>query len=381
MPFRGALGLSAGAHAQIPLAVLRGLPVKKPCRSVAGSAFLPVQPTVGRQQRTAQRNYARLDPLYLFFCGLKWHKSGETASGWELVQAMRSNDRGARALAAELLAETENGRLLVRDLRRTRTGLRALAWAGIASVEIGQATKGEEMITPYGLPIVEDCMHCPLQKESWFCHLSSGLLSSFSASSHLATYPGGAILFIEGQMPRGAFVLCSGKVKLSTTSREGKVLILKIVGPGEVIGLSAVISAEAYEITAETLEPCLVNFVDGDGLLRLMERSGELGLRSAQAVSREFQYAYREIHELVLSRSSSGKLARLLLSWMSGVEKENREVRIHAPVTHEEMAQRIGASRETVTRLLSELKKKDLIRLEGATLVIKNRTALEAMAV
>jgi CRP/FNR family transcriptional regulator len=112
-----------------------------------------------------------------------------------------------------------------------------------------------------------------------------------------------------------------------------------------------------------------------------MERSGELGLRSAQAVSREFQYVYREIHELVLARSSSGKLARLLLSWMTGVEKENREFRIQAPVTHEEMAQRIGASRETVTRLLSELRKKDLIRLDGATLVIRNRTALEAMAV
>lgn len=380
MPFRGALGLSTGTHTQIPVVALPGLPIKKPCRSVAGAAFLPVQPTVGRQ-RAAQRKYARLDPLYLFYCGLKWHKSGETASGWELVQAMRSNDRGARALAAELLAETENGRLLVRDLRRTRSGLRMLAWAGIASLEIGQARKGQEMITPYGLPVVEDCMHCPLRKENWFCHLSGGLLNSFSASSHLATYPGGAILFIEGQMPRGAFVLCSGKVKLSTTSREGKVLILKIVDPGEVIGLSAVISGEAYEITAETLEPCLVNFVDRDGLLRLMERSGELGLRSAQAVSREFQYAYREIHEVVLARSSSGKLARLLLSWMSGVEKENREVRIHAPVTHEEMAQRIGASRETVTRLLSELRKKDLIRLDGTTLIIRNRTALEAMAV
>jgi len=380
MQIRGALGLSTGHHTQIPVPALTEFAVKKPCRSVSAPAFLPVQPSVSRRQ-APQRSYTRLDPLYLFYCGIEWRKSGETASGWELVQAMRSTDRGARALAAELLAETEDGRLLVRDLRRTRNGLKFLAWDGIASVETGHAAKGENMITPYGLPIVEDCMHCPLKKESWFCHLSSDLLSSFSASSHLATYPGGAILFIEGQMPRGAFVLCSGKVKLSTTSREGKVLILKIVDPGEVIGLSAVISGEAYEITAETLEPCLVNFVDRDGLLRLMERSGELGLRSAQAVSREFQYAYREIHELVLARSSSGKLARLLLSWMNGVEKESREVRIHAPVTHEEMAQRIGSSRETVTRLLSELKKKNLITLDGTTLIIRNRTALEAMAV
>jgi CRP/FNR family cyclic AMP-dependent transcriptional regulator len=377
MLLREPLGLTPGSQTQVPIGALTGLAVKKPCRSIS-TPLLPVYAPAGRRPN-ATRAPAKLDPLYLFYCGLRWHKHAETTSGWELVQAMRSSNRGARALAAELLAETEDGRLLVRDLRRTRNGLRMLA--GVAPVETGQATKGNEMITPYGLPIVEDCMRCPLRKESWFCQLSSELLKSFSASSHLATYPGGAILFIEGQMPRGAFVLCSGKVKLSTTSREGKVLILKIVEPGEVMGLSAVISAEAYEITAETLEPSLVNFVDKDGLLRLMERSGELGLRSAQAVSREFQYAYREFHELVLARSSSGKLARLLLSWMTGVEKENREFRVQTPVTHEEMAQRIGASRETVTRLLSELRKKDLIRLDGAVLVIKNRTALEAMAV
>lgn len=272
MPLQEPLGVSSGSYTQVPIAALTGFAVKKPCRSIS-TPLLPVYPPAGRRPN-AVRAPAKLDPLYLFYCGLRWHKHAETSSGWELVQAMRSNNRGARALAAELLAETEDGRLLVRDLRRTRNGLRMLA--GTAPVEMGQATKGEDMITPYGLPIVEDCMHCPLRKKSWFCHLSSDLLKSFSASSHLATYPGGAILFIEGQIPRGAFVLCSGKVKLSTTSREGKVLILKIVEPGEVMGLSAVISAEAYEITAETLEPSLVNFVDGDGLLRLMERSGEL---------------------------------------------------------------------------------------------------------
>jgi len=84
---------------------------------------------------------------------------------------------------------------------------------------------------------------------------------------------------------------------------------------------------------------------------------------------------------LVLTRSSSGKLARLLLSLVGARDGEAREVRIQTPATHEEMAQRIGASRETVTRLVSDLRKKDLIRLDGSTLVIKNRTALEAMAV
>src|SRR5438445_9201389 len=277
------------------------------------------------------------DPLYLFACSMLWHAEADVGAGWELVGGLRSLRQEERIVSAALLARTKSLNLPV-DESWWRNGDPDLPHKEPESRRDSRAVnKVMTMNTPYGLEIIENCLSCKLRRKNWFCGLSPDVLKSFSAASHLSTYPGGAILFIEGQMPRGAFVLCSGKVKLSTTSREGKVLILKIVESGEVMGLSAVISAEAYEITAETLEPSLVNFIDGDGLLRLMERSGELGLRSAQAVSRAFQYAYRRIPELVLARSSSGKLARLLLSWMPGVEKETREFRVQTPVTHEEM--------------------------------------------
>jgi CRP/FNR family cyclic AMP-dependent transcriptional regulator len=236
------------------------------------------------------------------------------------------------------------------------------------------------MNTPYGLEIIENCIACKLRRDKWFCGLSSEVLRAFSAASHLSTYPGGAILFVEGQTPRGGYVLCSGKVKLSATSREGKVLILKVAEPGEALGLSAVISGTPYEVTAETTGPCHVNFIDRDALMKMLDKYGELGMHTAQALSREFQSAYRDLHELVLARSSAGKLARLLLSWTGGRENGSSEIRIRSSLTHEEIAQMIGSSRETVTRLLSELKKKEMIRLEGSTLVIRNRTALEALA-
>ena len=352
---------------------------RKPCQSVRSSS----RPTPRcSPSPTAKPVSPKLDPLYLFHCAIDWHSNGETTAGWELVQAMRSGDRGERALAAELLSETENGRLLVRDLRRTRGGLHEITVAADGQLRFDEQVHGEaRMNTPYGLQMVENCNTCRLKKNGWFCALSNGAVRSFAEFSHLTTYPGNAILFVEGQMPRGAFVLCSGKVKLSTASREGKVLVFKMVEPGEVIGLSAMISGDAYQVTAETVGPCLVNFVEREGLLRLMERNGELGLRSALAVSRDFQSACRDIHDLILARSSSGKLARLLLSWVNRDLPMSQDLRIHAPVTHEEMAQRIGASRETVTRLLSDLRKKDLIKLEGTTLIIKNRTALEAMAI
>jgi len=237
------------------------------------------------------------------------------------------------------------------------------------------------MNTPYGLEIVESCVSCKLRTPQSFCNMNGALLRSFSNASHPSTYPGGAVLFVEGQTPRGAFLLCSGRVKLSTTSRDGKVLILKIAEAGDLLGLSAVISGTAYEVTAETSVPCHLNFVERSALIDLIARNGELGLRAAEALSREFQSAYRDIHDLVLARSSAGKLARLLLSWTDGKQKTEREIRIRSSLTHEEMAQMIGASRETVTRLLSDLKKKEFIRLEGSTLVIRNKTALEALAV
>ena len=351
---------------------------------------IPVQPKVARtgdmagtepEGNRSREMGASVDPLYLFSCGVLWRVQRDTSAGWELIQFLRSQDKAARAIAAALLAKTEHARLLVRDLRRARAvGTKPVTRS--AGHPGGQGpSKVAEMNTPYGLEIVDSCLTCKLRRDHWFCGLTPEVLKLLSAASHLSTYPGGAVLFVEGQMPRGAFVLCSGKAKLSTTSREGKVLILKIAEPGEVLGLSAVIAGEPFELTAETAGPCQVNFVEREPLLRLMEKNGELGLHASQALSREFQSAYRDIHDLVLARSSAGKLARLLLSWTPIRDKfEPPEIRVRASLTHEEMAQMIGSSRETVTRLLSDLKKKEFIRLDGSTLVIRNRTALEALA-
>jgi hypothetical protein len=122
------------------------------------------------------------------------------------------------------MAGTENGRLLVRDLQRTRSGLRQISSpGGPNSITVNLRAEAGPTNTPYGLQMVEDCNTCPLRKKGWYWALSGDLMKSFSESSHLTTFPGGAVLFVEGQLARGAFVLCAGKVKLSTASKEGKV--------------------------------------------------------------------------------------------------------------------------------------------------------------
>jgi CRP/FNR family cyclic AMP-dependent transcriptional regulator len=105
-----------------------------------------------------------------------------------------------------------------------------------------------------------------------------------------------------------------------------------VAEPGEALGLSALISGTPYEVTAETTGPCQVNFIDRDALMKMLDKCGELGMHTAQALSREFQSAYRDLHELVLARSSAGKLARLLLSWTGGRENRSSEIRGYARV-------------------------------------------------
>ncbi len=84
------------------------------------------------------------------------------------------------------------------------------------------------MNTPHGLEIVDNCECCKIKRDESFCNLSPPVLRTLSTISHRTTYSSDATLFVEGQNPRGVFLLCSGKIKLSTSSRDRKALILKM---------------------------------------------------------------------------------------------------------------------------------------------------------
>jgi CRP/FNR family transcriptional regulator len=311
-----------------------------------------------------------IDPLYLFACLAEWERRSDTSSAWELISAAESCHEDTRANARALLASS-----------RHLPGQSQSAGGGQLFRPRRYRTVEENMKTPYGLEIIENCTQCFCRKAGFFCGLSPSVVDSLDQASHHSTMPAGAILFVEGQISRGIFILCSGRVKLSTASREGKVLILKTVEAGEVLGLSAAVSGASYEMTAETAMPCQLNFVGRKDLLELLHSHSEVGVHAAQSLSSDFQSAYRDIRDLVMARSSEGKLARLLLSCSPKQPTGSDELHLRSVMTHEEMAQRIGSSRETVTRLLTELKRKQLIRLDGATLVIRNRIALETLAV
>lgn len=235
------------------------------------------------------------------------------------------------------------------------------------------------MKTPYGLEIIENCLACPLHQDRLFCKLTSTALAGLDAISSSAIYPKGAILFVEGQEPRGVFVLCNGRVKLSVSSAEGKSLILRIAEPGEVIGLPGTISGKPYEATAEAQEPIQANFISRRPFLEFLRANSEVSLRVAETLCDIYYAAYRGVCYLGLSGSVEEKLARFLLDFAAGHASGNSQDRAAMTLTHEEIAETIGSSRETVTRLFADFKRKGLVQIHGATLVIADKGGLQEL--
>ncbi len=236
------------------------------------------------------------------------------------------------------------------------------------------------MHSPYRMELVEDCRNCRMRSEGFFCDLSAPSLKAFEAIKFTTSYPEGAVLFAEGESPRGVLVLCKGRVKLTMTAAEGKTLILRIVRPGEVLGMHATVSGKPYQATAETLEPCQVNFVKREDFLRFLRAHGEASIHAAQQLSDSYQVACEQVRSLGLSQSAPAKVARFLLEWSARGEQTKQGVRVKLGLTHEEIGQITGTSRETVTRALSEFRARQFATLQGSTLLIQNKSALENFA-
>jgi CRP/FNR family transcriptional regulator len=193
------------------------------------------------------------------------------------------------------------------------------------------------------------------------------------------TYPTGAVLFAEGQVPRGVFVVRRGRVKLSICGSDGRTLILRMVEVGCPMGVAAAVSGRPYEATAETQEPCEISFLRQSDVLRLMRLHGEFALWVTQHISQDYASTCREIRDLILSDSASEKLARLLVGWLDQNTEARNPSQMKLALTHEEIGQMIGTSRETVSRLFAGFKKQRLIQQSGSTLVIPSRVALESL--
>ena len=214
----------------------------------------------------------------------------------------------------------------------------------------------------------------------FFSKLSPEALADLESMQYPTLYPENLVLFSEKQTPEGVYIVLSGEVKLSMNSADGKRLILRIARAGEILGLASVVSGGASELTAETLHPARIAIIERKEFLEFLRRHPEVYQILTVELSRHFNMVCEQLRTVGLSASAPEKLARLLLDWSENGQTTEAGTRFSFPLTHEEIGEFIGTSRETVTRTLTVFKTRRLVACNGAMLTIPSRMALESFA-
>lgn len=220
----------------------------------------------------------------------------------------------------------------------------------------------------------------PQAAGGFFDKLTAAAANDLASLAFPHTYQANCTLFSEKDPAPGVFVVMEGEVKLSISSSDGRRLSLRIAKKGDVLGLASALSGTPCEMTAETLRPSKIAPIRPSVFLSFLGRHPEAYRAVTKELSRQYGMACEQLRTVGLSASAPEKLARLLLDWSETGQTTERGTRFHLSMTHEEVGEFIGASRETVTRTLSVFKTRRLVALHGATLTIPSRTALEAYA-
>lgn len=226
--------------------------------------------------------------------------------------------------------------------------------------------------------ILEEILYrpCPQRSRQFFHVLCPASAEALDQIRRPAVFPEHSLVFGEGQAPRGVYILCQGQAKISIMSRDGRAFALRIAKPGDVLGLQAVVTGTPYRGSVETTHPSRLSFVAREDFLRFLNEHSDACLQVAQRISRDCHDAYDVVRAIRMSRSISGRVARFMLARAAGARPSRGVVRARLELTHEDIAQLMGTSRESITRTLSEWRKKDIAELKHSTLTIHDKPAL-----
>lgn len=192
--------------------------------------------------------------------------------------------------------------------------------------------------------------------------------------------PANTVLFMEDQAPSNILFLLEGQVKVSMNSYAGRRLIIGIANPGETLGLASALSGSRYDITAETLYSCKIASMEREEFLEFLTRNPAAYKNVTRELCLDCVRARERLRTVGLAATAPARLARLLLEWCADGRKTVDGTRLFCALTHGEIGEYIGTSRETVTRIFSDFKFQELLKSRGSTLIISNRRGLETYA-
>ena len=224
------------------------------------------------------------------------------------------------------------------------------------------------------------CADCERRAGPIFCNLPDGPFRVFDAVKQTRLYDRDEWLFMEGDEPEGVFLVCSGRVKLSASSSEGRTMILQIASHGELLGVPAAVNGRPHTCSAQALEPAHLKFVRRADFLEMSRSWGAVSYRVVQALCGANDCAQDRVRSLGLAESASERVARFLLDRCAlDGRRDERGVHLTLTLTHQEIGQLVGISRETVSRTLTRFRAERLISGAGARLLVPDPAALEAL--
>lgn len=219
-----------------------------------------------------------------------------------------------------------------------------------------------------------------LKKIPLFQDLGPEAMTRLAETVQIAEIRRRQVIYLPGDPGKTVYFVNGGRVKISKVTRDGKELTLAYRGPGELFGEVALVEGGPREEMAEAMENALLTEMERGDFERLIQTQPLLGLRLARLLTQRRRDIENKIENLVFKDVNS-KLAELLIRLATefGVD-DARGTLVALKITHQEMANLIGSTRETVSLTLSQFKRKGLIRTDGRKVIIADREGLKALA-
>lgn len=205
---------------------------------------------------------------------------------------------------------------------------------------------------------------------SLFQRLTEAQLGTLEQRSRIRKFPKGSTIYLPTDLSDSAFLLAEGRVRMCSTTPEGKQSILAFVEPGELFGELAIVDTSEREERAEAVQNSTVVLLPGDHLRQLMEDAPGLAMGVTKLIGLRRKRVERRLRSL-LFRSNRERLSQLLVDLAEQYGNATTDgIELAIKLSHQDLASIIGATRETVTTVLGELQSEGLVRIQRQKLTL-----------
>lgn len=224
------------------------------------------------------------------------------------------------------------------------------------------------------------CDRARKRTRAGFPKLTDELLTYFQNMSREITHSVRSIVFKEGSPPDAIYVICAGQVKLFATAPDGQTRIVKIARLGDVLGLSAILNRLPYEVSAQTLSPCQLKSISQYPFLSYLESHAPAAYMIAMLQAKEYREMVLGSQRMTMAHSAAARISHILVDFATAGNPAKLASPFPMVLTHAELASLAATSRETVTRLLNQFEREEIISRNDTIITILKPMRLKQLA-